>query len=531
MYRFLANCDDAIKIVSSFNNNDIIFWYGAGISVQKPTLLPLGNSLTEYYFKQILEDEYFEFIEKYNEFRRIFKEYGDSGYPRLESLFQIFRELNQNGISNYDKSIKFFSDTDPNINHYMLSSLFDSGSILITSNFDDCVEKAFRSMTGNELIWDKENQAFVLTKTEKKIFHYHGIPDDLESIGISLDTVSSLNKNFGEVLSNYLAKKMLFVFVGYSLSDDLDINPFFEKIALKKSSVLFVNHKIGDNEVRLDSARLSYLKNTFGEVYEICIDTSLFLEKICAMNANNDLSIKSSSINYIDRLDIKMKNIVIDKDVFKIFLSVQFGIRLKNIISNFNIQNDHIKKRVSQYFSDFYIEYKDMDLQEAKYYLDKLSNEERKEDDWMIINRVSCVFYKKNAIVKLSLEDYTMIENLILIIEEYIKSDHSSYWTHFTIYRNLGVLNCILRNYENGFITIKKIINKFIRVSNYDGALASLIDLYYCYLMKYNSDEDNDSIIGEMKKAESTIDQALSLGVNKRNIAWYDYYRRNMLKR
>lgn len=80
-------------------------------------------------------------------------------------------------------------------------------------------------------VFDEEFRLYIYKNeniTKGKIYHLHGVADDLGTIGISLSEVKkTFSPKFKEQLTEWINNAYCFIFLGYSCSDTLDVNPFF----------------------------------------------------------------------------------------------------------------------------------------------------------------------------------------------------------------------------------------------------------------------------------------------------------------
>ena len=110
--------------------------FGAGLSVDPPSCLPRGIELTEK-----LMDRLFHVIVK-EELIKSFKDHPNvmgRQVPRLEHLLSVSIQTNTEAAN----ILKIFEDISPNRNHRILAEyLITRRGWAITTNFDECVEKA-----------------------------------------------------------------------------------------------------------------------------------------------------------------------------------------------------------------------------------------------------------------------------------------------------------------------------------------------------------------------------------------------------
>lgn len=240
--------DKLIKIIKSYDPNKIVFWVGAGIDNNPPTKLPLASKLVEYlldltcgniYSKKILE-----------QCQRIY-----NSFPRMETVISEIKlfEKELSVDSTIVSGFKSFLEAPPNSCHQVLAQFLNQGANIVSFNYGNAISKAFNLQYHSNFpmqpVFDDELDLYLYSDnkiTEGKIYHPHGIAHDLNTIGISLNEVKkTLSPKFKEIILNWLKTGHCFIFLGYSCSDTLDINPFFKHIIIKEqtnSIGIVINH-------------------------------------------------------------------------------------------------------------------------------------------------------------------------------------------------------------------------------------------------------------------------------------------------
>ena len=87
------------KTIKKDEYEKVIFWVGSGVSYEKPTCFPLGNSLTELALEDGLGEDYELFIDNYKKVARIL-DLPLKECPRLETIFQIYKDIDENFNTN-----------------------------------------------------------------------------------------------------------------------------------------------------------------------------------------------------------------------------------------------------------------------------------------------------------------------------------------------------------------------------------------------------------------------------------------------
>lgn len=261
--------DDISSI--KINPSKTIFWVGAGVGANAPCGLPLGNELTDAYLKSALGEEVAErFILYWNNhvppIRDCVKE-GNwsvpkavgtytiedvrSGQawerPRLEFIIGEVNKLDQEfqGIRfqkpenqrRYSRrssinAIRHFAEATPNLLHYWLADFAKAGSLIVTANFDTCIERA---LLGDIIPAPTSREGVQGIETGSGfIYHFHGVATDRniqQNLGATINNISkSLPLEFTEKMEKCFKDGYNIVFVGYSGLDFFDVRPFFEKL-------------------------------------------------------------------------------------------------------------------------------------------------------------------------------------------------------------------------------------------------------------------------------------------------------------
>lgn len=503
-------------------------WVGAGISARYPTNLPLGNLLSKYYLEYILGDEYEEVINKYSKLYSLLLNIEiKEKVPRIELLFQIIKEMGENRLSTIEKTIDIFGKSQFNSNHINLAILFRYGLTIFTTNFDLCIEEAYESIFDEVLIFNIEANTYSNTHNNAKIIHCHGVYTNIKSLGINLDNVTTLNTYVEKELIDLLLGPNKLYMLGYSLSDDLDINNLFRNVNqnLKRCSILFINHN-SEKVMNLDISRKQILDYGFINVVEEVHDSSKFLDELrkeYVYNYKNNYDF-CNSFNFLEELTLFKESI--DVNIFKAMILEHMGIKLDGIILKKYLNNDYAKKFINRVFKTRDVEFNEKDFRKAIDGLEKVVKDGVKIDSWMDLNRFSWEFYKKGVIHELSLFDFECINKILSCFIEYENLNLNSYKGNMSIKRNKGILMCLLGDNYLALKVLFEVRQEYIEIGNLDGVLGVYIDLYYCYV--YN--ELKGSKFDNSENVENIIEEALMVGVQNKHKENYDFFKKQLQK-
>lgn len=269
LQNIILNRDDTSSI--GINPAKTIFWVGAGIGANAPCSLPLGNELTDAYLKAALGEELAErFILYWNNHVPQIRDCVQNGdwhapaerdnytlddvrsgqaweRPRLEFIIGEMNKLDQEfQNSRFQKpenrkrysrkysinAISHFAEAEPNYFHFWLADFARAGAMIVTANFDTCIEKA---LLGDVLpaVSSREGIRGIDTGAGF-IYHFHGAATDRDiqkNLGATVNNISKrLPAEFTEKLKKCFLDGYDIVFVGYSGLDFFDVQPFFKEM-------------------------------------------------------------------------------------------------------------------------------------------------------------------------------------------------------------------------------------------------------------------------------------------------------------
>jgi hypothetical protein len=222
------------------NPCDVVFWTGAGISLDSPSSLPSGYSLTEDVVNTYCINNTWSTICRYLKKARLEDASGNvKSIPRLESILgNVVSVLGFDILNHFS-----FLDAPPNFFHHFFSHHILAGGNHITLNLDLCIENAINHFIPSlryEVITPDNVPANISGYTKDGwLLHLHGkFGSDLANLGLTIENVTKgINDKISQLIIEAINSKRVIVFLEYSGSDVFDVNPFFEK--LKHYSLFF----------------------------------------------------------------------------------------------------------------------------------------------------------------------------------------------------------------------------------------------------------------------------------------------------
>jgi SIR2-like domain len=252
-----------------------VFFAGAGISKDLPTGLPLGTDLASGIISSACRDD--RFLSAYLEI--LLKGVDDSLQGcRPEVLLEIARQ----GIGNRVVQILSVLDAqDPNVYHYVLAHALIEGNVVITTNFDCMIEKAYQRVAERQhpltlIITEHDCRNASATRLRKGfLFKIHGSLFDrngrraYHSIQATLASMAIGLAPWKRDLLKALVGGNDVIFLGYSGNDDFDVGPFlasypctgrFLWAKYKRQPLAFSNIELSNSEDKLDHVDLLVLR-------------------------------------------------------------------------------------------------------------------------------------------------------------------------------------------------------------------------------------------------------------------------------
>jgi hypothetical protein len=290
-------------IMNKYSKNKWLFWVGAGISAE---YLPLGIPLTKFSLIETCGQKATEkILEIWNNVRILIDSIGLYNFnpmPRLEAMLDEIIDIQNRLINdqfNFIDGLISFNSSPISTNHKVLANLLKNGSNIVTTNFDTCIQRAFyESSYGNGLHIEYEKNVPCYKCNDGGIlWHIHGVVDDIFSIKTTINTLKKgLSKEFINYLDEMLDTGSLFLFLGYSMSDYFDVNPYFmmkNEKQFKNSAAIFIQH--GNY---LPPSNLDKILKCFGSYYVINYDTGEFLNNLISDKILVSSSSKKSDFNW-----------------------------------------------------------------------------------------------------------------------------------------------------------------------------------------------------------------------------------------
>ena len=268
--KVLASKDEFLKYLRDrIRSRKVSFFLGAGIS--RNSGLYLAKELENYISRKLCDDlkltsfYYSHFSDIVLPFEAFIKILVD--YPR--GFFDAFAEIHKLG--------------KPNANHFLVSRLIKDGYVseVLTTNFDTLLEDSLRKIGANANVLMDEKQ-FIEFQTQKGVLPFigkiHGSVDSPNSMRFTLDMISRrvlLQSRF-ELFEHFFDREDIdIVFLGYSCSDEFDINVFLKTIR-PSANVIHIEHS---NDSTFQVKKLSYPFDRY-QGYKIVVNTDEIVSEL-----------------------------------------------------------------------------------------------------------------------------------------------------------------------------------------------------------------------------------------------------------
>ena len=176
-----------------------------------------------------------------------------AGELPLEMLLGTLKEN-----SDISEILKVFVNSHPNKNHIMISELAKRGIVktLVTTNFDTLIERSFDDsglmLNRDYLVYSDEEDFSKYPGDNQddrvKLIKIHGTIDTPESMRTTMKQIANslLSESRARVLRSVFTEPAANVLViGYSFSDNFDINPILLELDKPVSKVTVVHHLDG----------------------------------------------------------------------------------------------------------------------------------------------------------------------------------------------------------------------------------------------------------------------------------------------
>lgn len=400
---------DKNKDLSKINENKLILFVGSGISSLKPSNLPLGRELTEYYLELAMGKELKDiFLKKWSTLKFYFSSMqSEIELPRLEFIIGCVDTVDsefQNKIENHIiNGFRSFNNAPYNKNHECINILNNKGALIITTNFDNLIEKKNPNEYNDiNKTKDKQDEYLYYSKLDNElnsiIYYIHGKASNPENLGA---TIKNIKKKPPQKLIDDFKSKLedeySLIFLGYSASDFFDITPLFKSFEENKyqGHTIFFEHFIEDNQnknakkntneyeayQKMKSNKIDNFLIGFKNRKTIHGDTTTFLEDLVGIfektefnydadykydwKSNFNLSINKEyekyqilyTIRIINQLGLNFLKDFIGKGIFKQFKNIDdlvdkaIEIFFEKLGINKNISDDELIKVIDLYLS------------------------------------------------------------------------------------------------------------------------------------------------------------------------------------
>lgn len=259
---------------------------GAGISQNEPSCLPSGRALMKFYISHSCGELVYENLIETTKSISTYLD-RDIELPRLETIIgsinsldvdRSFREPSRQKMIN---GFSAFENVLPNENHRLLAQLFCENHVIITFNFDVCIEAALKNSFAIETITMKKNGVMLSSdRFGNQLYHLHGSCKEINSLGATISQITKgIPEKFGSEFERIIEHVNEIIFLGYSFSDYFDFIPFLqsEQIILKSKKLTCINH-LGYDKTLERKLKHLFPKLSFEVLTE---DTLSFLRKLC----------------------------------------------------------------------------------------------------------------------------------------------------------------------------------------------------------------------------------------------------------
>lgn len=251
---------------------DVLLLTGAGVSANEPTALPLGGELLSRAIDRFFDPTALD------EIMKVHAELGlnvsdpclgqtNTRPPRLETVLDVAAVTY--GPEHALGLLADFRDAPPNQLHAVLAGHLEAGGFQLTTNFDDCIERA---AAHPQIVGDR-------------VWHLHGSlaqGESLASLGATLRAIETgFSAGEADRLREALRRHSALVVLGYSGSDFFDVDSAVAELtdpALRNHAVLWVAHHRGGSASRRpldrDPQLVRLLENAGADVTVLCASTS-----------------------------------------------------------------------------------------------------------------------------------------------------------------------------------------------------------------------------------------------------------------
>lgn len=544
---------DLIKLIKTLNPQKIVFWIGAGVDSNSPTNLPLAKELLEKILELTCGKKYAKDIKK--QYSSVY-----NGISRMETviseikLFESELAIDSTIVNGFSS----FLDAPPNSCHQVLAQFLNKGSNIISLNYGNTIAKAFNMQYGNKFptkpVFDEELRLYVYKNeyiTKGKIYHVHGVADDLDTIGISLNEVKkTFSPKFKEQLTEWINNGYYFIFLGYSCSDTLDVNPFFLNLKPKGDATgIIINYS--EQESFTIENQNSHIANILAPFSQKIIFNTITSDFIDSLKIHNCVKTNNNNDNRYKWFD-NFKNHVIpyNEDLYQ-YISLglinTLGLDYKKIL-----EPDWYKQKKYELFKrHWYIDYnsficlsRNSKLSKSISFSSKLDNSQLTKSDiyanmglikksakaTMSISEVYSILHNTNwaksifqigwpistalnrnaqwiiidilrnpFLFKIKQKKYSKLANTIIKCNNIIITLGNDYVLEFiqqlTALRYNGVLLMVFKNkYAPAIRNLKKALDEYTAISSIAGIVRCKLYLAFVELINFKINKDSTSL-------------------------------------
>ncbi len=240
---------------------------GAGVSLDAPSNFPIVTEIIDKVLMDISPNEnIYRQLKKTN-----IRDNGDNGlsgdFIRFEALIEI--------VMMYDRDLSILDAIkeykDPNQNHFNLAMAAINGNYVITTNFDDLIERAVLSMDykpytvfsiDDWILYLKHKESDVklvpIFKIHGSYYQYRGgietrttVKNTLQATLCSIvegNNILKLPEIKQNLLKYFISNSSTLLFVGYSGSDDFDIMPSLNLIEPPHTTWIYHSNGINSDK-------------------------------------------------------------------------------------------------------------------------------------------------------------------------------------------------------------------------------------------------------------------------------------------
>lgn len=248
------------RLINDIPAGGWLLWVGAGVSYPAPAALPLGIPLTSFALRECCGEMVAARVRQlWDEANGIVGTPSNPAplgpMPRLESVLGDIDDVRAKSARpgfDFLQGFSAFAAAPFNQNHLCIAEMLTRGVNVVTTNFDTCIEQAYRWFTGgsDELILDAEFATPCYRSRGNaaagRVWHVHGTAQDVRSLGATIRAVKEgLPGAFRDWLDGVLSGSALIIFLGYGAGDSFDVNLYFAgqpEAHFPASAAWFVQH-------------------------------------------------------------------------------------------------------------------------------------------------------------------------------------------------------------------------------------------------------------------------------------------------